>query len=215
MLKSLSLLVSSVLAPPFCGHCHTYLSKCFFGYFSGREPLCIDCLEQVSPLLSTKIGTLKVHALSGYDYPLKSLLNQSHETAVQLGTFLGEQVVSSLEVDCLVPVPRYKTEVAKKGYSASLVMAQQVSCLSGIPVVECIQRVKPSLRRGLYTKVERHQYNQGVFRVTPKISEVEGKRVVLIDEVCTTGSTLVEAAKLVKLGRPKEIEAVVVCRVLK
>ncbi len=215
MLKSLSSLVSSIVAPPFCGHCHTYLSWHFFGYFSGREPLCIDCLEQVVPILSTKIGTLKVHAVSGYDYPLTSLFNQSHEASVQLGTLLGERVVSSLEVDCLVPVPRYKTEIPKKGYSASLVMAQQVSRLSGIPVVECIQRVKPPLKRGLYTKVERHQYNQGVFRVTPDISEVEDKRVVLIDEVCSSGSTLVEVAKIVKLGRPRDMEAVVVCRVLK
>ena len=203
MRNTLNRLVSYLLAPPFCGHCHTYLKQ--------REPLCSRCLSQVDSVLFTKVGPLKVHALSAHDYPLSSLINKSYETSVHLGTLLWERsALSSLEVDYLIPVPRY-TE-GKKGYSASVVIAQQISTLSGIPVVACIKRVKPPLKKRLYTKVEQYRYNQDAFRVTPDISEIKGKRVVLIDEVCLSGSTLVEVAKQVALGRPKDMQAVVVCR---
>ncbi len=196
----------SVLAPPFCGHCHIFLTK--------RELLCSSCFENIESVFSTRIGPLKVHAVSGYDYPLSSLINKSYETSLQLGTLLWERSVSLLEADYLIPVPRHTSEILKKGYSASVVMAQEISRLSGIPVSECIQRVKPALKKGLYTKVEHHRYTQDAFRVVPDISEIEGKRVVLIDEVCSSGSTLVEVAKQVGLGRPRSIEAVVACRML-
>ncbi len=203
MRNTLNRLVSYLLAPPFCGHCHTYLKK--------RKSLCSCCLSQVDSVFLAKVGPLKVHALSAHEYPLSSLINKSYEASVQLGTLLWEcSALSSLEVDCLIPVPRY-TE-SKKGYSASVVIAQQISTLSGIPVVVCMKRVKSPLKKRLYTKVEQYRYNQDAFRVTPDISEIEGKRVVLIDELCLSGSTLVEVARQVELGRPREMQAVVVCR---
>lgn len=204
MRDALNSLVSSIFMPPFCGHCHTYLSE--------RRALCVSCTSLIESVPSDKVGSLMVHAMSGYEYPLKSLVGKSYERSEQLGRLLGERFgVLLRDVDCIVPVPRYRTEEVKRGYSASLVMAQQISRLRGVPIIECVRRVAPPVRKELYTKVEYYRVNKTVFSVTPDISEIEGKSVLLVDEVCLTGSTLVEVAQLVSLGRPKRCEALALC----
>ncbi len=190
-----------------CGHCHAPLYS--------DASLCESCVETIVYLPSEKIGTLNVHALSSYDYPLRSLMHRSVRTTQSLGSLLYEQQGSRLHnVDYLIPVPRYPKDIHRRGYQSSLVLAKQLSKLSGTPVLECIIRVKPAIRRGLYSKIEQHRYRQDAFRVTPDITDVEGNVLMLIDDICRTGSTLGLVAKKLNLGRPKSMEALVVCRQL-
>jgi ComF family protein len=91
--------------------------------------------------------------------------------------------------DAVIPVPLHSARKRERGYNQAQVLAKQVSVWGRCPVR------RDCLRRVVYTETQTHlggrrrgENLEGVFRADE--SKVHGKRVLLVDDVCTTGSTL-------------------------
>lgn len=116
------------------------------------------------------------------------------------GFFLGEELGKSIskspfftDIDCLVPVPLHKKKEFKRGYNQSFVIAQGVEKITGIPIIDNV------LFRKTYTetqtkknKEERWENVKDVFEVK-NAESLYGKHLLLIDDVLTTGATLIAA----------------------
>ena len=103
--------------------------------------------------------------------------------------------------DVLVPVPLHYKRLIKRRYNQSALLAQELSVLISIPTdVKSLVKIKSTKPQVSYSGKARVKNIQGAFAV--KYSDnIKGKRVVLIDDVKTTGSTLNECAKaLLKAG---------------
>lgn len=188
----------SVLAPPFCSHCHRPLEV--------QGHLCVSCKSLVGPVTRSKVGTLDVYALGGNGSPATSLLGQSFDASVYLGNLVAEYI--TFDIDCVVPIPAYHDE-QKQGYIQTKVIAQQVSACKGICLVECIERVSPEPISGIRIS-ERMRLLESSFRVRPSISEVMGKRVLVLDTISQSGSTLAIVAQKIACVRPFSLQAFVV-----
>jgi ComF family protein len=95
-----------------------------------------------------------------------------------------------LEADVIVPVPLTTSRKRGRGYNQAWLLARELSRATGVPAVEALRRTgNAPPQAGSPTAEERRRNVVGAFGVA-RPSDVEERRVLLIDDVATTGATL-------------------------
>ena len=132
-----------------------------------------------------------------------SLLNNSPI----LGQERGQEIV-------IVSVPMYKKDLKKRGFNQSEEIARSLSEKLGIPLIEQgLVKTKKTISQIELKREERLLNVSGVFAINPeKKGSIEGKKIILIDDVYTTGATMQECAKILKQNHAPEIWGVVIAR---
>lgn len=209
--------IAAVISPPFCVYCKTFISK--------RVPLCQDCLLMVQPIVSAVVPltskySMKVLAISNYQDPLKGLiLAKSYSNIVasrQLGELMWEMsYVQHAQFDCIVPVPLHWTRYARRGFNQAEEMGKVIAEKSGKPVVNILKRVKRTKFQAACSAVQRVGNLKEAFELNVSdATAYQGKHLLLIDDLMTTGSTLKVAASELILLKPASITVLVACRVV-
>jgi ComF family protein len=115
----------------------------------------------------------------------------------------------------LIPVPLHLKRFQWRGFNQSELLANEISEYFNVPVSNILTRTRNTLPQAEIKKqTERRKNAFEAFSLSPSAvgNELKNKTVVIIDDVCTTGSTLEECAKtLLPLG-PKEIWGLVLAR---
>ncbi len=122
--------------------------------------------------------------------------NQRYDIGEKLGEALGMALLDCSfyrGADLLLPIPIHKNKKAKRGYNQSVAIAEGVSAISGIPIGKNIL-VKP-IEINSQTRKNREDRFDNVLDtfVLKQPNKLSGKRVMIIDDVLTTGATI-EAA---------------------
>lgn len=132
-----------------------------------------------------------------------------------LGKAIAERVIKlgiSGKIDFIIPVPMYPDDKKKRGFNQSELIANQVGRILKIDVctdiVEKILRTKPQKN---LTKQQRKINLNDAFDIK-NAESVRCKRILLLDDVCTTGSTLTEITKLLKSKGANEVYCVSCCK---
>jgi ComF family protein len=94
----------------------------------------------------------------------------------------------------LVPASLHPARRARRGYDQAALLAGAVSEQWGVPLVEALERTRDHEPQARQDPERRRGNVRGAFRVT-RPAAVEGRPVLLVDDVATTGSTLLEAAQ--------------------
>lgn len=209
-------LIKKIIAPPFCAYCRQYLQA--------YTPLCERCAQLIKPVLSTHISfrtfRMQVHAAAAYEDPLKTLIIAKSWSDYTAATKLGEllysySAIQHLSFDYIVPVPLHYWRLAYRGFNQVEVMAHILSKLTSKPVLPALERLKHSPFQSFFPKAQRFGNVQGAFTIAAQCEPLlGGKRILLLDDVMTTGSTLYEAGKTLSSASPENLEALVVCRAL-
>lgn len=117
-----------------------------------------------------------------------------------LARYMGEVVASELlptgfltDIDVVVPVPMHALKQARRGYNQTVEIARGLSQVTGIAVAQNLRAVRNHRTQTSMTLAQRLKNTEGVFGVR-NAGELGGKGVLLLDDVCTTGATLSEAA---------------------
>ena len=131
---------------------------------------------------------------SAYQSLLHDLKYRGNRKAgTYLGRLLGSELARSAFSSCdiLVPVPLHPKRFRQRGYNQSEVIARGTSDITGIPVVtSLIERSVHHQTQTSMGRYERYENVSGNFRINPGGPDVTGKRILLIDDVVTTGATL-------------------------
>lgn len=205
------------IAPPFCAYCKQFLSK--------RMIFCVDCDDMIQPVVSvqtqiTKTQSMMVMAVSDYQEPLKTLiLSKSWSDIVacdQLGTLIWEKTnFKFLPCDFLVPIPLHWMRHAKRGYNQAEEIAKVLAQQRNVPLANIIARTTNTPFQSSLAFDKRLENVKGAFALKQCDKEIyQNKHIVLVDDLMTTGSTLVAAAKTILPLKPASISAIVVSRVL-
>ena len=91
-------------------------------------------------------------------------------------------------VDMVVPVPLHSSKLARRGYNQSAYIASGVAAATGIRMMEALAAVKRHSTQTHRSVADRHANVAGVFVAKPEVGE---KHVLLVDDVITTGSTVI------------------------
>lgn len=158
-------------------------------YFSS-----VDFYGLYSECLATAINLLKFSGIRRLSRPLAGLLL---ELPIPVG-------------DVIIPVPMTKRSLLRRGFNQSLLIAKEVSAKTGIPVdMDSLQKTKETLPQVGLDGRERLRNLKGAFSVKRNIG---GKRVLLVDDVMTTGATLRECAKALLEAGAIEVSGLVLAR---
>lgn len=134
------------------------------------------------------------------DSALASLIHDfKYRGFSRLATVMGHLGASALlasglfeGVDILLPVPLHWTKRLRRGYCQTELIALGISEATGVPVGTHLKAARPHRTQTSLTAEQRLANTKGVFLVADPAS-LEGKTVMLVDDICTTGATLLSA----------------------
>jgi ComF family protein len=127
------------------------------------------------------------------------------EIARQLAKF-----IPPLQGYVIVPVPTATSRVRQRGYDQANLIARELARITKAPYSPALRRSGQVRQRGA-SRDQRSSQLQGAYRVA-KTSTIQGKHVILIDDVFTTGSTLEAAAKVAKAAGAHRVSGLVFAR---
>lgn len=114
--------------------------------------------------------------------------------------------------DTIIPVPISKKRMKERGYNQSLLIAKQISKDVKIPLqTNCLFKTKNIIAQSKLNKEQRKENIQNVYKLKNR-EILKNKRILLIDDIYTTGSTVNECAKILQQGMPKKIDVLVLAK---
>lgn len=136
----------------------------------------------------------------------KSLVELFYESIIQQEIF--QKVYGTKPF--LVPVPLYRKRLNKRGYNHAKLLADGLSAKLNLPVLELLQRAKETKSQFGLTLKERKENIKDAFILNEK--HKIPSNVFLVDDILTTGSTLLEAARILKKQGVKRVWGLALAR---
>ena len=104
-------------------------------------------------------------------------------------------------IDLIVPVPLSRQRFRKRGYNQSERLARGISLITSIPVcTEMVSRTKDNISQTHFNALGREENSRNIFHLErPDLAR--GRHLLLVDDVCTTGSTLVNMAQTISSAK--------------
>jgi ComF family protein len=120
------------------------------------------------------------------------------------------------DADVIVPVPLHRRRFFLRRFNQSAELGRAIASRAGLPFEPlAVERVKPTRRQVGLGAQERAANVRGAFRVPPWAAElVRGKRVLIIDDVYTTGATVSAVARALMRSRAGAVDVLTFARVL-
>lgn len=197
------------IAPPMCRCCGLP-----FDYDEGAEAVCGDCARR-APLYGRARSTMIYN-----DASRRLVLAFKHadrtDAAPAWGDWLARAGAELLaDADLLVPVPLHRRRLISRRYNQAALMAQALGRTSGLPVsIDALRRVRATPSQGKMSRAQRERNVAGAFAVRDTRREIiEDARIVLIDDVMTTGATLAACIKPLLHGRAANVDVLTLARV--
>lgn len=121
------------------------------------------------------------------------------------------------EVDLIVPVPLHRTRLARRRFNQAALLVQSIGVAAQVPIaVDALRRVRATPSQGHLSASHRRRNVQGAFSVAARQRErVQGARVLLVDDVMTTGATLDACTIALSKAGAVSVDALAVARVLR
>jgi ComF family protein len=117
------------------------------------------------------------------------------------------------QVDAITPVPIGVVRKAERGYNQSSLLARPLALRTGIEYLpKALMKVKDTPSQVGLTVHQRHANVKGSFQAQPVF--VKGKRMLIVDDVCTSGATVEECSKMLLEAGAVEVYAITLARAL-
>ncbi len=132
-----------------------------------------------------------------------------------LAEYLGAELpCAAHEVDMVVPVPLYRRRLWWRGFNQAALLAGAVARRLGRPLeLRNLVRLRPTTPQTSQSHDDRRRNVRGAFSVKHP-GRIRGKRLLLVDDVMTTGATLDECARTLIAAGARRVEALALARVL-
>lgn len=165
---------------------------------ASRDPVCQIFWGRIPVQAGTAL--FRFEKGSAYQSLIHDLKYRGHwRTGLYLGRLLGQKLQRGPSSDCdfVVPVPLHPKRLRQRGYNQSEFIARGISQVLGIPVQsKLIRRTKYQHSQTSLTRIERFQNMDRVFSLCRSTPELQNKKILLVDDIVTTGATLEACSRL-------------------
>lgn len=166
----------------------------------GQEAICTYCAEGGMEGLQAAYGAYQYHGVVQ-----RLIVMLKFQGVFQAMEPLLPQLLRSVRgagFDMIVSIPLHKSRLRERGFNQAALLAQQVSKASGIPLIEALVRIKKTKRQSALPHGQREQNLKDAMQV---VLPVQGKAILLVDDVRTTGSTARSCARALLEAGAQEV----------
>lgn len=183
---------------------------------SFNEVICDGCLAAPRPWSRGRAALL--YADTGRKLVLALKHGDRQEIAKPAALWMAQAARPLLQDEMVIaPIPLHWSRMLKRRYNQSALLSHALSAQLALPcVADLLQRTKRTLSLDGRKRAERHDIVRDAMRVNPKrLSGVQGKPVLLVDDVMTTGATLSAATQVLQRAGAGQVCVVTLARVTK
>ena len=205
-----------------CKDCTSILGICQYRYCLCKRPKrltkegkCFKCrskkltglyfaMEYKNPLIKDLVQKFKYNPfIKELAKPLASLITVHFQLLEDRPSFSNSVLIS---------IPLDKKRLRWRGFNQATEISKQLSKSLNIPLVSnCLAKIREVQPQIKLTAEERKENVKGIFKCKNK-NVIYGKKILLVDDIYTTGSTMEEAAEVLKKSGAKEVWGAVVAR---
>lgn len=204
--------------PKVCFHCKA--NRC-----EQHDLLCASCLKELHEVTIDELNYEASKKFSSSDFvsnlfslyrftkesPIQTLLHElKYQNKFNIGKMFGEQLAKkyfhdflSLGIDIVVPVPLHRVKKAERGYNQAFYFAKGIA-----KILDCKVRTDIIYRKRFtksQTKLNQKEREENVREAFYFQKKINGENVLLVDDVITTGSTIISCARVIKECGAKNI----------
>ena len=201
---------------PLCAPCHTQLpyqpAQCcpICALPVTQNDICGQCLKHPPTFDHTLAAFV-------YAFPVNSLIHAlKYGGNLALAGILADPLIALAEnttkPDLLVPMPLHRNRLRERGFNQSMEIARIISRKLDIPILDAgCERILDTLPQASLNLKQRADNIRGAFACSKNL---EGLKVVIVDDVMTSGATINELSKTLRAQGAKEVSAWIVARAL-
>ncbi len=236
-LGSASSWLTDLLMPPVCLACQEPIQS-----RDALCPECWGQIDFIRPPLCDKLGIRlpystgetmisaaaaarpplysRARAVAHYEGAMRKLIHDlkfhdRHDVRRLFGAWLataGHELIG--EADIIIPVPLSRTRLLKRRFNQSAILAHEVSRQSGVPVrTQGLKRSRHTHSQVGLTRDQRRENVRGAFKVPPRESlHIEGKNILLIDDIVTTGATAEACTKALYAAEANNVDVLALAK---
>jgi len=191
----------------FCATCRTPFQNHFPLDESGRCRLCRAGAR----------GFDAAYCFGSYEGTLRELIHLfKYGRMKPLARALAGNLASALprdqKFDVVVPMPLHWRRKWQRGFNQAELLARRTARRCGIPVANAVRRIRPTSAQAGLSNAQRRENVAGAFRFRTRRA-IQGRRVLLIDDVMTTGATASACALALKRGGAASVTLLALARV--
>ena len=223
--------------PPRCPKCGDTVARpdamcgaCWAGIAFVSAPLCPRCgapfefavpgLEACARCLARPPVWGRARAAAVYDDASRPLvLRFKHGDALHMTGLFGAWLARAgsellADADLLVPVPLHRARLFARRYNQAAALALDLARRGGVPAEpDLLRRVRRTPSQGRLSRAARERNVRGAFRLAPKAAPLaRGRRVLLLDDVLTTGATASACARVLLRAGAANVDVLTVAR---
>jgi ComF family protein len=146
-----------------------------------------------------------------HEFKYDRQIHLRHLVARWLRAALDDERLRGRRFKLIVPVPLHPARQRERGFNQATLLAELVGAQSSIPVKALLERIRYTNTQTALDRAERMENLHNAFRLR-KNADVRGLRVLLVDDVLTTGSTLNECARVLKRAGALSVHAATAAR---
>ena len=199
------------VAPPFCACCGFP-----FTFDTGPDALCGICAREPQAFDRARFVMRYGDASKGLVLGFKH--HDRTEGAPAFGEWLaraGRELIQ--DADLLAPVPLHRLRLFARRYNQAALLCHALADSNALPVVpDLLIRKRHTPPQGRLSAAARRRNVAGAFAVNPaRLSKLDGRRVLLVDDVMTTGATVSACASVLRRNGAAAVDVLVLARVVR
>jgi ComF family protein len=220
--KKVKTLVLDALFPPVCLNCRAALVE----DAEKKNLLCKTCSESIPVYKTTFIkGGIPLMAVSSYENDaLKNLIHYfKYESFLALSEPIRELIsryLKNLDLKqsasgniAVLPIPLHKVRMRRRGFNQSQIVAKILAEELNAPLINILQRTRNTAQQiHIKDRDERRKNVRGSFSIMGGAAHFGNTKIILVDDVYTSGATIKEAVRTLKKAGAKEITAFVLAK---
>ncbi len=195
---------------------HSSCKICLKPLSSEFVDVCVECRERVKTYFEC------IEAAGFYESPLKELIYQlKFYQKKKAGKILADYVLSKVQddffknIDIITYVPISKRTKERRNFNHTEILALYIGSKKRIKVMETMKKIKETEDQSSLKREARLKNLKDAFEIKNDIKEkIFKKKILVIDDIYTTGSTMNEVSKVLKENGTKEIFGLVIARSL-